>query len=85
MNTMIGGHIGAIGKPQQKKRVALAIQGGGFPAGALRSRCRQRLVDKGALDKYDICAFSGTSAGALAGDRKGGQSVQVQLCNQNSW
>lgn len=85
MNTMIEGHIGAIGKPQQKKRVALAIQGGGFPAGAFAAGVVKGLVDKGAFDKYDICAFSGTSAGALASDRKGGQSVQVQLCNQNSW
>ena len=65
MNTTIEGNIAAIGKPQQKKRVALAIQGGGFPAGAFAAGVVKGLVEKGAFDEYDICAFSGTSAGAL--------------------
>ncbi|MDH3287017.1 MAG: patatin-like phospholipase family protein [Betaproteobacteria bacterium] len=48
-----------------KKRVALAFQGGGFPAGALGAGVVKYLVEKGAFDHHDIDVFSGTSAGAL--------------------
>ncbi len=48
-----------------KKRVGLAFQGGGFPAGAVSAGVVHYLVDKGAFQQYDIDVFSGTSAGAL--------------------
>lgn len=48
-----------------QKRVGLAFQGGGFPAGAIGAGVVKYLVEKGAFDKYDIDVFSGTSAGAL--------------------
>ncbi len=48
-----------------KKRVALAFQGGGFPAGAVGAGVVTYLVEKGAFQTYDIDVFSGTSAGAL--------------------
>jgi NTE family protein len=49
----------------KKKRVALAFQGGGFPAGAIGTGVVKYLVEKGAFDRHDIDVFSGTSAGAL--------------------
>ena len=49
----------------EKKRVGLAFQGGGFPAGAIGAGVVNYLVEKGAFHKYDINVFSGTSAGAL--------------------
>jgi NTE family protein len=48
-----------------KKRVALAFQGGGFPAGALGAGVVRYLVEKGAFSFHDIDVFSGTSAGAM--------------------
>jgi NTE family protein len=48
-----------------KKRVAIAFQGGGFPAGALGAGVVKYLVEKRAFDHNDIDVFSGTSAGAL--------------------
>lgn len=48
-----------------KRRVGLAIQGGVIPAGAFAAGVISGLAEKGAFDKYDICAFSGTSSGAL--------------------
>jgi NTE family protein len=48
-----------------KRRVGIAFQGGGFPAGALGAGVVKYLVEKGAFDEYDIDVFSGTSAGAL--------------------
>jgi NTE family protein len=50
---------------QRRKKVGLAIQGGGFPAGAFAAGVIKELVNNGAFDHHDICAFSGTSAGAL--------------------
>ena len=47
------------------KRVAIAFQGGGFPAGAIGAGVVKYLVEKRAFDKYNIDVFSGTSAGAL--------------------
>jgi NTE family protein len=47
------------------KRVAIAFQGGGFPAGAIGAGVVKYLVEKKAFDKYNIDVFSGTSAGAL--------------------
>lgn len=49
----------------QKVRVGLAFQGGGFPAGAIGAGVVKYLVEHGAFEEYDIDAFSGTSAGAL--------------------
>lgn len=49
-----------------KRRVALAFQGGGFPAGAVATGVVRFLVEHAAFDDYDIDVFSGTSAGALA-------------------
>jgi NTE family protein len=49
----------------EKKRVAIAFQGGVFPAGAVGAGVVKYLVEKGAFDKYDIDVFSGTSSGAL--------------------
>ncbi len=46
-------------------RVGIAFQGGGFPAGAIGAGVVKRLVEKQAFSKYDIVAFSGTSAGAM--------------------
>ena len=48
-----------------KKRVGIAFQGGGFPAGAIGTGVIKSLVRKGAFTTYDIDVFSGTSAGAL--------------------
>jgi NTE family protein len=48
-----------------QKRVGLAFQGGGFPAGAIGAGVVKRLVEAGAFKEYDIDVFSGTSAGAL--------------------
>lgn len=49
----------------ENKRVGLAFQGGGFPAGAIGAGVVKRLIEAGAFEKYDIDVFSGTSAGAL--------------------
>jgi NTE family protein len=49
----------------EKNRVAIAFQGGGFPAGAIGAGVVNYLVEKGAFNEYDIDVFSGTSAGAL--------------------
>ena len=49
----------------EKKRVGLAFQGGGFPAGAVGAGVVKYLVENKAFDEYDIDVFSGTSAGAL--------------------
>lgn len=48
-----------------KTRVGLAIQGGVVPAGAFAAGVLKGLVEKGAFDQHNICAFSGTSAGAV--------------------
>lgn len=48
-----------------KKRVGLAFQGGGFPAGAIGAGVVKCLVENGAFNKFEIDVFSGTSAGAL--------------------
>lgn len=48
-----------------KKKVGLAFQGGGFPAGAIGAGVVKCLVENGAFNKFDIDVFSGTSAGAL--------------------
>jgi predicted acylesterase/phospholipase RssA len=45
--------------------VGLAIQGGVIPAGAFAAGVLKGLVEAGAFEKYDIRAFSGTSAGAV--------------------
>jgi hypothetical protein len=47
-------------------KIGLAFQGGSFLAGAIATGVVAGLVEKRAFDKYDISAFSGTSAGALA-------------------
>src|SRR5437867_132945 len=47
------------------KKVGIAFQGGGFPAGAIGAGVVRFLVENGAFNKYDIDVFSGTSAGAL--------------------
>ena len=57
----------------KRKKVALAFEGGGFPAGAFGAGAIKGLVEKGLFGafpgapetQYDIVAFSGTSAGAL--------------------
>lgn len=56
---------GQLAEADGKPRVGLAFQGGGFAAGALGAGVVKGLVDKKAFDKFDIIAFSGTSAGAL--------------------
>lgn len=48
-----------------KRKVGLAFQGGSFLAGAIDAGVVRGLVEAGAFDRYDIRAFSGTSAGAL--------------------
>lgn len=50
---------------EEGKRVGLAIQGGVIPAGAFAAGVISGLAEKGAFEKYDICAFSGTSSGSL--------------------
>lgn len=51
--------------PNTKTKVGIAFQGGSFLAGAMCAGVVRGLVENGAFDKYDIQAFSGTSAGAL--------------------
>lgn len=45
--------------------VGLAFQGGSFLAGAIATGVVEGLLGRRAFDRYDINAFSGTSAGAL--------------------
>jgi predicted acylesterase/phospholipase RssA len=47
-------------------KIGLAFQGGSFLAGAIATGVVAGLVEKRAFKEYDISAFSGTSAGALA-------------------
>jgi NTE family protein len=49
----------------RKTRVALAFQGGGFPAGAVGAGVVKYLVEQSAFERYDIDVFSGSSSGAL--------------------
>jgi predicted acylesterase/phospholipase RssA len=71
-----GPRLAARNNGQTKTKVALAFQGGGFPAGATGAGVIRGLVEKGAFGAYDgaegepgrnyeIVGFSGTSAGAL--------------------
>ncbi len=60
----------------EKRRVGIAFQGGGFPAGALGAGVVKYLVEKGAFDEYDIDVFSGTSAGALVASVCWGQKLK---------
>lgn len=46
-------------------RIGIAFQGGGFPAGAIGAGVVRRLVEEGVFERYQVDAFSGTSAGAL--------------------
>lgn len=48
-----------------RPRVGLAIQGGVIPAGAFAAGVIGGLIKERAFAKYNICAFSGTSSGAL--------------------
>lgn len=57
--------MNASGAQPEKTRVGIAFQGGGFAAGAIAAGTVKTLVNRGAFQKYDITAFSGTSAGAL--------------------
>lgn len=59
LNAMTTAPVGN-GKP----RVGIAVQGGVIPAGAFAAGVLKGLVDAGAFEKREICAFSGTSAGA---------------------
>jgi NTE family protein len=59
-----------------KKRVAIAFQGGGFPAGAMGAGVVKYLVEKGAFEANDIDVFSGTSAGALVASVCWGNTLQ---------
>ncbi|MBL8408941.1 MAG: hypothetical protein JNJ81_14220 [Candidatus Accumulibacter sp.] len=47
------------------QRIGLAFQGGSFLAGAIDAGVVSGLVEARAFEKYDISAYSGTSAGAL--------------------
>ena len=62
-----------------KKRIALAFQGGGFPAGALGAGVVRYLVEKGAFDHHDIDVFSGTSAGALVASVCWGHKLRGEI------
>ena len=59
-----------------KKRVGIAFQGGGFPAGAIGAGVVKYLVEKGAFEQNDIDVFSGTSAGALVASVCWGHKLQ---------
>jgi NTE family protein len=56
---------GSMGKAENKKRIGIAFQGGGFAAGGLGAGVVKGLVEKGAFETFEIDVFSGTSAGAL--------------------
>jgi NTE family protein len=62
-----------------KRRVALAFQGGGFPAGAIGAGVVKYLVEKGAFDRLDIDVFSGTSAGAMVASVCWGQTLKGSI------
>ena len=64
---------------QRKARIALAFQGGGFPAGAVAAGAVRRLVEGGAFVDYDFRAFSGTSAGALVAAACWGHTLKGTL------
>lgn len=63
----------------EKKRVGLAFQGGGFPAGAIGAGVVKRLVQEGAFKKYNIDVFSGTSAGALVASVCWGHKLKGEI------
>jgi len=74
----------------KKVRVALAFQGGGFPAGAVAAGVVRRLVERGAFDDYDIDVFSGTSSGALVAAVCWGHKLQGTIAEapetlRNQW
>lgn len=60
--TVIGS---SSGRPSAPTRVGVAFQGGSFLAGAVDTGVVRALTHKGVFETYDVCAFSGTSAGAL--------------------
>lgn len=62
-----------------KKRVGIAFQGGGFPAGAMGAGVVRYLVEKGAFEANDIDVFSGTSAGALVASVCWGHELQGSI------
>lgn len=77
---------------QKKRRVAIAFQGGVFPAGAMHAGVVKYLVEAGAFDdpEYDIDAFSGTSAGALVasvcwGHKMRGTMKQAPEVLEDQW
>jgi NTE family protein len=90
MNTTIKEKSLTTEIPRTKDRVALAIQGGGFPAGAFAAGVVKGLVEKGAFEEYDVCAFSGTSAGALVaavcwGNKLQGTVDQIPAALEYQW
>lgn len=53
------------GRPSTLTRVGVAFQGGSFLAGAVDTGVVRALTQKGVFEAYNVCAFAGTSAGAL--------------------
>lgn len=64
---------------EKTKKVGIAFQGGGFPAGAIGAGVVKYLVEQGAFDQYDIDVFSGTSAGALNASVCWGHKLQETI------
>jgi NTE family protein len=64
---------------KRKVRVALAFQGGGFPAGAVAAGAVRRLVEDNAFVDYAIDVFSGTSSGALVAAMCWGHTLKGTL------
>jgi NTE family protein len=63
----------------EKTRVGLAFQGGVIPAGSFAAGVVRALVDAKAFDKYDVVAFSGTSAGALVASVCWGYTLEGKI------
>ncbi|TVR84158.1 MAG: hypothetical protein EA405_02250 [Rhodospirillales bacterium] len=87
-----GKNVDRVDTSSKRTRVGLAIQGGGFPAGAFAAGVMKGLVERGAFNdaRYDICAFSGTSAGALVatvcwGHRLNGTTDQISADLERQW
>ena len=67
--------------PSTKPKVGLAFQGGSFLAGAIDAGVVRGLVEARAFDRYDITAFSGTSAGALVAAVCWRHALQEKMAN----
>lgn len=61
---------------EPKTKVGLAFQGGVIPAGSFEAGVVKALVDYGAFERYEFCAFSGTSAGAVVASTCWGHAME---------